>query len=541
MVGRKDERARLKALLDAARGGRSGTLLLQGPPGIGKTALLRDTIEQAEDFLVLKVRGMETESDIPFAGLAELVMPLLPQLDEIPSVQAAALRGALALGPVQPADRFTVPAALLSLLARAAEERPVLVVVDDAQWLDDASLDAFLFAGRRLGQEGVAIVAAVRDEGQRAVAAPWLERIAIEPLPEADARALLGEQIAPGVAERLMATAAGNPLALLEIPGLLSPAQLAGRDPLEDPLRPGTGVERAFAAAVDALPPAPQRALLVAAAAGTRRLEVIARGLSHLGLGLVNLEPAEAARIIALSGGELEFRHPLMRSTVYHRALLGERRTAHGALAAAVKGAERAWHLAACAVAPDEEVAAALERAALEARGRGAHATAARDLRRAAQLTPEPAARARRLLAAAADAIRSGEPERAHGLLDESAELTSDPLVLADVERLRGHVDVRRASPLAANERLVREADRVRTRDPRRAAAMFLEASVAHMMTGDVRALIACAERARALSAGAEPAGGLLAPAGIGGGPGAPRGGGSGGPGAGGRRAAPVG
>src|SRR4051795_6241234 len=176
MVGRKDEQARLAALLEAARQGRSGTLLLHGPAGIGKTELLRHAEDQAEDFQVLKARGMETESDIPFAGLAELVMPLLAHLDDIPSVQAAALRGALALGPVQAADRFTVPAALLSLLARAAEERPVLAVIDDAQWLDDASLDAFLFAGRRLGQEGVAIVAAARDDGQR-VATPWLERI----------------------------------------------------------------------------------------------------------------------------------------------------------------------------------------------------------------------------------------------------------------------------------------------------------------------------------------------------------------------------
>src|SRR3954469_17016876 len=239
MVGRKDERARLTALLEAAREGRSGTLLLLGPPGIGKTELLRYATEEADDFRVLKVRGMETESDIPFAGLAGLVMPLLSHLDEVPAVQAAALKAALALGPAQPADRFTVPAALLSLLARAAEERPVLVVVDDAQWLDDASLDAFLFAGRRLGQEGVAIIAAAREDGRR-VAVPWLERMAVEPLPEEDARALLDDQIAPGGAARLGETAAGNPLALLEIPGLLSPAQLAGREPLEDPLRPGT-------------------------------------------------------------------------------------------------------------------------------------------------------------------------------------------------------------------------------------------------------------------------------------------------------------
>ncbi|HEX6025636.1 MAG TPA: AAA family ATPase [Solirubrobacter sp.] len=511
MVGRKDERARLKALLDAAREGRSGTLLLHGPPGIGKTESLRWLIAEAADFTVLRARGMESESDIPFAGLAELITPLLGHLDELPAVQAAALRGALALGPATPTDRFTVPAALLSLLARAADERPVLAVIDDAQWLDDPSLEAFLFAGRRLGQEGVVMIGAARDQG-RQVDMPWLERLCIEPLREEDARALLDDAIAPGVADRLVATAAGNPLALLEIPGLLSPAQLAGREPLEDPLRPGTNVERAFANAIEALPEATRRALLIAAAASTRRLDAIARA----GVSLADLEPAEEARIVTLAEGELDFRHPLMRSTVYHAASQSERRSAHAALAEAAEGAERAWHLAACAVAPDESVAAALEQAALDARGRGAHSTAMRDLGRAAQLTPDPDTRARRLLAAAGDAVRSAAAERALGMLDEAAALTDDPLLLADAERLRGHVELRRGSPAAAYERLVREADRVRSRDPRRAAAMFLEASVAHMVTGDFRELIESAERARALSAGTEPAVELLATAVIG-------------------------
>ena len=216
---------------------------------------------------VLRARGIETESDIPFAGLAELVTPLLDRLDDIPEVQARALRGALALGPATPHDRFTVPAGLLSLLAVAAEEQPVLVAIDDAQWLDEASLEAFLFAGRRLGAEGIAMLGSLRDGTAVAgMEVPWLERLPVAPLADDEARELLGsaqpERLAPSVADRLVSTAAGNPLALLEIPRLLSDGQRAGREPLEEPLRPGTGVERAFRRALDALdePRAPRPA-----------------------------------------------------------------------------------------------------------------------------------------------------------------------------------------------------------------------------------------------------------------------------------------
>ncbi|MDA0182308.1 ATP-binding protein, partial [Solirubrobacter phytolaccae] len=295
MVGRTDEQARLKALIDAARAGRSGALLLHGPPGIGKTELLRHAVACADGFTVLQARGLESESGIPFAGLAELVTPLLGLVGEIPDVQAAALRSALALGPATESDRFTVPAALLSLLARAADERPLLAIVDDVQWLDEPSLEAFLFAGRRLGAEGVAMVAAARDDARR-VEVPWLERVAVEPLADEDARALLDAAIVPGVADRLIATAAGNPLALLEIPALLSAAQLAGREPLSDPLPPGTSVERAFAVALEALPEPTRAALLVAAAASTRRVDVIGRALPARA-GEVRLHEANGSEI----------------------------------------------------------------------------------------------------------------------------------------------------------------------------------------------------------------------------------------------------
>jgi DNA-binding CsgD family transcriptional regulator len=235
-------------------------------------------------------------------------------------------------------------------------------------------------------------------------------------------------------------------------------------------------------------------------------------------LALADLEPAVAARLVAIEDGEVEFRHPLVRSTAYHSASAAERRGAHAALAAAAPegSSERAWHLAACAVAPDEDVAAALEAAALDARGRGAHATAARDFGRAAQLTPDDEPRARRLLEAATDATRSGEADRAFALLGDASRLASDPLLAADVQRMTGHVEMRRGSPLVAYELLVAEAERVRSRDPRRAAGMFLEASVTHMMTGDMHALVATAERARALATSADPAVELLATAVIG-------------------------
>jgi DNA-binding CsgD family transcriptional regulator len=522
-VGRERERARIDRLLEAARGGVSGALLLHGEAGIGKTALMRWAIGRATGMRVLRARGIETESDIPFAGLAELVSPLLDRLDAIPEVQARALRGALALGPATPHDRFTVPAGLLSLLGVAAEEQPVLAAIDDAQWLDEPSLEAFLFAGRRLEAEGIAMLGSVRD-GTTAAAleVPWLERLRISPLADDEARELLSgthpERLAPSVADRLVSTAAGNPLALLEIPRQLSDGQRAGREPLEEPLRPGTGVERAFRRALDALDDDARRALLVAATAHTGRLDVIEPALREAGVSAAHLAPAENARLIAVTDGEVDFRHPLLRSTAYHATSAAEGRSAHAALAAtAPEGSpERAWHLAAGAVAPDEAVAAALEVAALDARGRGAHATAARDFGRAAQLTPDDEPRARRLLEAAVDATRSGEPDRAFALLGDAARLASDPLLAADVQRMTGHVEMRRGSPLVAYELLVAEAERVRSRDPRRAAGMFLEASVTHMMTGDMHALIATAERARALATSADPAVELLATAVIG-------------------------
>ena len=514
LVGRARERERVERLLAEARAGRSGSLLLRGEAGIGKTALMEHARAEADaaGMLVLRARGMQSESDIPFAGLSELLAPLLDRIDGIPPTQAAALRGALALGEGAAHDRFAVPAGVLSLLAGAAEERPLLALLDDAQWLDESSLDALLFAGRRLGAEGIALLLSARTgPGSRDGLDPWLERLEVGPLDPAEARSLLagaqGERLAAGVADRLVAGAAGNPLALLEIPTLLSDAQLAGREPLESPLRPGTGIKRAFRRRVDQLPPDAQRALLVAAASEGSLVHTILAGMRAIGLDERALEPAESADVVRVAGGRLDFRHPLLRSTAYYAAPAAERRAVHRALAGVADpgSAERAWHLASATVAPDEAVAAALEAAAVDARRRGAPGTAARDFARAAELSPGDEPRARRLLEAAADAGAVGEGGQALAHLLAAEEHTADPVLQSEIRRRRANIRIRTELDQDAHHALLAEAADARGSDPLRAAAMYLEASVYHMSTGDMTSLIGTADRARDLAEGRDP------------------------------------
>ncbi len=316
-----------------------------------------------------------------------------------------------------------------------------------------------------------------------------------------------GERLAGAVAERLLAGAAGNPLALIEIPTLLSDAQLAGREPLESPLRPGTGIKRAFRRRVDLLPEATRRALLVAAASEAAQVQAVLGGMRALGLPADALEPAEAEDLVRVAGGRLDFRHPLLRSTAYYAATAAERRAAHRALATVAEAgsAERAWHLASAAVAPEEDVAAALEAAALDARRRGATGTAARDFARAAQLSPGDGERARRLLEAAADAGAVGEGAQALAYLAEAEDRTRDALLRSEIRRRRANIRIRTALEPDAYHALVAEADGARGTDPLRAAAMYLEASVFHMSTGDMASLIGTADRARDLAEGRDP------------------------------------
>src|SRR4051812_44447030 len=279
LLGRQRELAHIEALLTGAKDGTSAALLLHGEPGIGKSALLRATLERAQEleFGVLRTRGFESESDIPFAGLLELLTPLLHLRDRIPEVQARALGSALALEPPTPFDRFAVPAGMLSLLAAAAEERPYLVVADDVQWLDDASRDALIFTARRLGAEGVVLLCSARvgatTNDPVLEAFTGVEALAVSGLDDATASELLRREaphrVADDVASDLIATAHGNPLALTEIPRGLSPDQLAGREPLAGPVAAGERIEQAFARQLADLPEATREALLVAAAMQT--------------------------------------------------------------------------------------------------------------------------------------------------------------------------------------------------------------------------------------------------------------------------------
>jgi DNA-binding CsgD family transcriptional regulator len=427
LVGREAELRRVTALLDEARRGRSGTLLVVGDPGVGKTALLEEGRALATDMRVLDVIGVESESELPFASLHALFRPVLDLLPRIPTVQARALAAALALEEGEP-DVLTVGAGTLSLLVEATAESPVLVVVDDAHWLDRASAEALAFAARRLIGEELAMLAALRPGP--ASTFDVFPRLEVGPLAPGDSRRLLRQRSEPvPVAEesRLLAAAAGNPLALLELPATLAqelPATTTSHERLE----------KAFAARLDALPRQARLGLLLAAAEPDPA--TVRRAAEHQELS-DPLGDAEAAGLIRIGNGTLTFRHPVVRSLVYATAASADRAAAHRTLAAAltdeVDADRRAWHLAAAAEGPDETIAALLEQTAERAIARGGRAAAARGLERAAHLSPGRADRARRLVAALESHRVIGNRAKVLSLADEALALEEDHLRRADI------------------------------------------------------------------------------------------------------------
>ena len=502
LVGRDRECARIDLLLERARGGRSDTLVLRGEAGIGKSSLLRYAVARASEMQVLSVVGVEAEADMAFSGLLEACRPILAALKEIPSPQAAALRAAFALGPSTGGSRFAVAAGTLSLLAHTAEARALLVIVDDAQWLDPASAEALVFAARRLEADAVGLLFGVR-ESEGSFDAAGLEQLRVGPL-DAEAAQLLATASAPTplgphVLDQLIEASAGNPLALVELAGSLSEAQRAGADPLPESLPLAAGLERAFAHSLEPLAADEREVLLLAAVGVADALAPIRRAAERLGLDPQSLEASEDAGLIRLERGRAVFRHPLLRSAVVRQAPPSRRRAAHRALAAAYAGGaeQRAWHLAAAATEFDAAAAKLLERIGDQARARSAHASAARAYQRAAELEPSQARQPQLLLAAAQDAWRAGQAGAVLPMLDRALDTTpcDDPGLRADIQHLRGQVLTRFGHLAEARALLIDEASRVVDYDDARAVWMLCDAAEAATYEGNHSALLDIAAR----------------------------------------------
>jgi DNA-binding CsgD family transcriptional regulator len=452
--GRRSECEVLDRLLERVRAGRSGALVVRGEAGVGKTALLRYAIESASDLRIARAVGVESEMELAFAALHQLCAPMLDRLERLPGPQRDALGTAFGLQRGAAPDRFFVGLAVLSLLSEVAEERPLLCVVDDAQWLDRASAQALAFVARRLMAESVVLLFAAREPGEEFRGLPEL---VVEGLRNGDARELLGSVVRgpldERVRDRIVAETRGNPLALLELPRGLSPAQLAGGFGLPGALSLSSRIEEKFLRLLAELPEETQRLLMVAAAEPAGDPTLLWRAAGRLGIGSAALAPAETAGLLNV-GARVRFRHPLVRSAVYRAASASERQAVHAALAEATDPDtdpdRRAWHRAQAASVPDEEVAAELERSADRAQGRGGVAAAAAFLARSADMTLDPGPRAERTLAAARLNVEAGAFAAARGLLATAEAGPLDELQRAHVDLLRGR--------LAASERWSRDA-----------------------------------------------------------------------------------
>lgn len=443
--GRGPERAAIAALVDGARAGRGGALVVHGVAGSGKSTLLADAVAGADDLTVLRSSGVESESPLAFAALQRLLWPLRDRVGGLPAPQQAALRAALGEAAGE-GDRYLAFLATLSLLADASEEKPVVALVDDAHWLDDASTAALLFAARRVESERVALLFAARDGDARRFEAPDLPEIALGGMSGDEAAALLSTAadgaLDPGVRDQLVEATGGNPLALVELASVLSADQLAGRTPLPEPLPLTGGVERAFLDRYRRLPEAAQQVLLVAAADDTGRLTVVRDAAEQLGAGEDALDAAERSGLLAVDGQALSLYHPLVRSAVYRAATSAGRRAVHRALAGALTDDpdRRAWHLAAATDRPDDVVVGALEAVAQRAAARGGHEAAAAAWSRAAELTAGSEERGRRLYLAASSAWLGAHPSRAAALAEAAAAHVTEPMLRAQLLTLQGQV-----------------------------------------------------------------------------------------------------
>jgi DNA-binding CsgD family transcriptional regulator len=487
LVGRTDECRQIDGLVEGARAGHSGVLLVRGEAGIGKSALLEYAVASASGFQLVRATGVESEMELPFAGLHQLCARMLDRLALLPGPQRDAMSTALGLAAGGTADRFLIGLALLGLLSETAEKEPLLCVVDDAHWLDKASTQALAFAARRLLAEQVCLVLGTRSVPDELDGLPQL---VVEGLSDADAGALLASVLpAPldeRVRHRVIAEAHGNPLALLEWPHGLTAAELGSgvAAPALPPL--ASRIEEGYRLRVAELPPPTRRFLTLAAAEPTGDAMLLWRAAVRLGVG-GDAAPAIDAGLIEV-GATVQFRHPTVRAAAYGAASIEDRRQAHRALAdatnAGVDPDRRAWHLALAAAGPDEDVALELERSAVRAQARGGLAAAAAVLQRAVVLSGDPAHRARRTLAAAQASLEAGAFDEALGLLSTAKAETLDEVQLATTELLRGEIAFAANMGSAAPPLLLKAAESFEPLDVVVARETYLDAWGAALFAG---------------------------------------------------------
>ncbi|NVN49273.1 helix-turn-helix transcriptional regulator [Mycolicibacterium hippocampi] len=515
--GRNAETAALHEVTSTVRTGRPHVLVLRGEAGVGKTALLGYLLEQAEGVRCVQVSGVESDMEMAYAGLHQLCAPLLGHLDDLPPPQRDALSVAFGMGVGPAPERFLVGLAVLSLLAAAVRDRPLLCVIDDAHWLDQVSVQTLSFVARRLMAEPVALVFAARNEGAEVLTG--LPELPVHGLPPADARNLLDQVmiggIDPGVRDRVVAETRGNPLALLEVPRAYTAAELAGGFWTVDAQTSPSRIEESYVRRIQALPDETRRLLLIAAAEPVGDSALFLRAAAMLGIAVDALAPAESAGVIEF-GPRMRFYHPLMRSAAYRAADLTDRRAIHGALAAATKADSdpdrRAWHASNSVAGTDDAIAAELEASAGRAQSRGGIAAAASFLERAAVLTADPELRGSRALAAAQAKRDSAATATAYELLTIAESTPLSELQRARAARLRAQMQFEgsRAGDSGAPSvgetapALLEAAEQLEDVDGFASRETYLEAFAALMYAGrlgEPGALLDAAEAARSAMA----------------------------------------
>ncbi len=489
LIDREVERQVLGQLLHDVRTGKSRALVLLGDPGVGKSALLEHTVACAADMQVIELVGAESEQHLGFSGVHQLLAPFLPALDRLPDPQRQALSVAFGLESGPPADPFLIGLAALTLLSDAAEVRPVLCVIDDAQWLDEESSDVLAFVARRLLADRVGLLFGVRETPHDDPPLSELPGLKIAGLSHQAAQELLAESMSrpidPLVTAQLVTGTNGNPLAVLEAARGLSLEQRTGMAPLLEPLPVGHRLEQSFVRRVRELPVDTQSLLLLASAATPGQGDVLWRAAADLGITEAASAAAETAGLLSL-GPDVRFVHPLVRSAVYHAAPPDQRRRVHRALAAAsdLDVVVRAWHLAAAAAHRDEAVAADIEAASAHVRNRGGYPATALLLERAAQLTPDPERRAERELAAAQVHVLAGTIDRAGALLQEASPRLDDPASSAEALRLQATIEATCGRVAEAAETFLDVARRLHSVDPEGARDALLSALESTVFAG---------------------------------------------------------